>query len=87
MHDTDKYVTDGRIDIEAIENDGHGVNEWCKLCGEPNPCSLAWAADRAGRFRARAARVNWDRVMGITSLVCAVLIVGSWLVNPATLPW
>ena len=31
--------------------------------------------------------VDWDRVRGIVCLVCAVLIVGSWLVNPATLPW
>jgi hypothetical protein len=31
--------------------------------------------------------VNWERVRGIVSLVCALLIVASWLVNPATLPW
>jgi len=34
--------------------------------------------------------VNWDRydkVCAIVSAVCAFLIVGSWLVNPATLPW
>jgi hypothetical protein len=31
--------------------------------------------------------MNWCRIRGIVSLVCAVLIVGSWLVNPATLPW
>lgn len=31
--------------------------------------------------------MNWDRIRGITCLVCAVLIVVSWWVNPATLPW
>lgn len=31
--------------------------------------------------------MNWERARGITCLVCAVLIVASWWVNPATLPW
>ena len=35
----------------------------------------------------RLRAVDWWRVRGIVSLVCAVLIVGSWWVNPATLPW
>jgi hypothetical protein len=51
MHDTDRYVTDGRLDVEAIERDGHGVGDWCEACGEPNPCSMAWVAERAAGFR------------------------------------
>lgn len=51
----DQYVTDGRLDIEAIEADGHGVGDWCKACQEDNPCSLAWAAERLGDFRAAKA--------------------------------
>jgi hypothetical protein len=52
MHDSDQYVTDGRIDVEAIEADGHGEGDLCGICGEANPCSLAWIADRLGRQRA-----------------------------------
>jgi hypothetical protein len=36
--------------------------------------------------KARLRRVDWDRLMGIVSLVCAVLIVASWWINPATIP-
>lgn len=36
---------------------------------------------------ARLRAINWDKVCGITSAVCAFLIVTSWVVNPATLPW
>lgn len=57
MHDTDRYVVDGRMDVEAIERDGHGEGEFCEPCGEVNPCGMAWAAGRVGRLRAaRTAR-------------------------------
>lgn len=38
------------------------------------------------RFVARMRRVDWDRLMGVVSLACAVLIVGSWWINPYTMP-
>jgi hypothetical protein len=51
MQDTDRYAVDGHIDVEAIERDGHGAGDECEICGEMNPCSLAWVADRLGRQR------------------------------------
>lgn len=53
MRTQDDYVVDGRLDIEAVKAAGHGRGEWCVECEEYNPCSLAWAADRLGRQRAR----------------------------------
>lgn len=52
----DRYVTDGRLDIEAIRSAGHGRGAWCAECEENNPCSLAWAAERIGQLRATKAK-------------------------------
>lgn len=38
-------------------------------------------------MRAWARSVDWDRVRGIFAVLATLFIVGSWLVNPATLPW
>jgi hypothetical protein len=51
MHDTDRYVVDGRLDVEAIERDGHGRGAFCRSCEEVNPCGIAWAARRVKRMR------------------------------------
>ena len=88
--DQSPYVrADGQLDTARIRLEHPCRGATCQRCGEGTPCSIRRAADKVRELQARptARAVNWDRVMGITSLVCALLIVGSWLVNPATLPW
>lgn len=56
MRTQDQYVTDGRLDVEAIERDGHGDGDFCRLCEEYNPCSIAHAAEFVTELRERRRR-------------------------------
>jgi hypothetical protein len=72
-------IDPGDLDVAAL---GVAEEELASLRAQ-----LADAGARVPPARAGGHVVNWDRVRGVVSLVSALLIVGSWIVNPATLPW
>jgi len=53
MRTQDQYVIDGRLDVEAIERDGHSQGDWCDVCDEQSPCAILHAAEFVTELRER----------------------------------